>query len=172
MIKYEIWTDSFEIRIGRAENARSLTEREVFDEYLEESANAPRLEKSFSSPEEAEAYFKAHFAKYGTSRSMRGTAGWLLIGQVAYLQADEYDEDGEYIQGGDILMTSSEAYRAKTYYLPADGINPDTIYGGGPMVCISAEEIARLSHEWGVDLMEQMQEATQEDIELFGVYED
>ena len=59
----------------------------------------------------------------------------------------------------------------KTYYLPKEGINPDTIYGGGPMVCISAEEIARLSREWDVDLMEQMTEATPEDVEEYGTYE-
>ena len=59
----------------------------------------------------------------------------------------------------------------KTYYVPKDGINPDTIYGGEPFTCISEEEIKRLSREWGVNLMEQMREATQEDIEEFGVYE-
>lgn len=112
VIKYEIWTDRFEIRIGRTEDARTMTEREVFDEYLAEDANNPHLAGTFDTQEEAEEHFKRYFANYGTSRAVRGTAGWLLVGQVAYLQADEYDEDGEYIQGGDILMTSSEAYEA------------------------------------------------------------
>lgn len=58
----------------------------------------------------------------------------------------------------------------KTYYIPKDGINPDTIYGGEPVICISVEEIKRLSYEWDVNLMEQMREATQEEIEEYGVY--
>ena len=59
----------------------------------------------------------------------------------------------------------------KTYYLPKEEINPDTIYGGGSVVCISAEEIDRLSREWDVDLMEQMQEATRQDIRSYGTYD-
>lgn len=60
----------------------------------------------------------------------------------------------------------------KTYYLPKDGIAPETIYGSEPVVCISAKEISRLSREWEVDLMEQMEEATTEEIEEFGTYDD
>ena len=60
----------------------------------------------------------------------------------------------------------------KTYYLPKDGIDPETIYGSEPVVCISAKEISRLSREWEVDLMEQMEEATPEEIEEFGTYDD
>jgi hypothetical protein len=59
----------------------------------------------------------------------------------------------------------------KIYYLPNDGIDPDTIYGSEPVVCISAKEVARLSREWETDLMEHMREATQEEIEEYGVYD-
>jgi hypothetical protein len=59
----------------------------------------------------------------------------------------------------------------KVYYLPKDGIDPDTIYGSEQIVCISEKEIAWLSREWETDLMEQMREATKEEIKKFGVYD-
>lgn len=60
----------------------------------------------------------------------------------------------------------------KTYYIPKDGIDPVSIYGTEPVVCISAKEVSRLSHEWKVDLMEQMREATPDEIKEFGTYDD
>ena len=59
----------------------------------------------------------------------------------------------------------------KAYYLPKDGVNPDTIYGSEQIVCISEKEVSRLSREWETDLMEQMREATQEEIGKYGVYD-
>lgn len=60
----------------------------------------------------------------------------------------------------------------KTYYIPKDGIDPDTIYGGEPVVCISEKEIARLSREWETDVMEQMRPATSDEIKELGTYDD
>lgn len=57
------------------------------------------------------------------------------------------------------------------YYLPRNEINPDTIYGGGPVVCISADEVRRLSSEWGIDVMEQMRPATDAEIDVYGTYD-
>lgn len=57
------------------------------------------------------------------------------------------------------------------YYLPADSINPDTIYGSGAVVCISEDEIRRLSREWGTDLLAQMREASRQDIRDYGTYD-
>lgn len=57
------------------------------------------------------------------------------------------------------------------YYLPADSINPDTIYGSGAVVCISEDEIRRLSREWGTDLLVQMREASRQDIRDYGTYD-
>ena len=59
----------------------------------------------------------------------------------------------------------------KVYYLPKDGIDPDAIYGSEQIVCISEKEVARLSREWETDLMEQMREATKEEIKECGVYD-
>ena len=60
----------------------------------------------------------------------------------------------------------------KVYYLPKDGIDPDTIYGAETIICLSENEVVRLSREWETDLMEQMREASQEEIEKYGVYDD
>lgn len=57
------------------------------------------------------------------------------------------------------------------YYLPSDSINPDTIYGSGAVVCISEDEIRRLSREWGTDLLAQMREASRQDIRDYGTYD-
>lgn len=57
------------------------------------------------------------------------------------------------------------------YYLPSDSINPDTIYGSGAVVCISEDEIRRLSREWGTDLLAQMREASRQDNRDYGTYD-
>lgn len=57
------------------------------------------------------------------------------------------------------------------YYLPTDNINPDTIYGSGAVVCISENEVRRLSREWGTDLLVQMREASRQDIRDYGTYD-
>lgn len=58
----------------------------------------------------------------------------------------------------------------KTYYLPTDGIDPETIYGNGEIVCIDEAEIRRLSREWDVDLFQQMRPATNDEVAEYGVY--
>ena len=110
MKKYEIMTDNFELRLGRTDDARELTAADVFTEYQEEDANAPALVESFDNIDEARAAFRAHYANYGSTRAVRGEAGWLLLGQVAFLIENEYDEDGDYDQGGDIWEYSAEPY--------------------------------------------------------------
>lgn len=59
----------------------------------------------------------------------------------------------------------------KTFWFMNDGINPDTIYGSGYPVCIDTEELERLSQEWGVDLREQMHEASEDEITEYGIYD-
>lgn len=110
MKKYEIMTDNFELRLGRTDDARELTAADVFTEYQDEDANAPVLVESYDNIDEARAAFRAHYANYGSTRAVRGVAGWLLLGQVAFLIENEYDEDGDYDQGGDIWEYSAEPY--------------------------------------------------------------
>ncbi len=60
----------------------------------------------------------------------------------------------------------------KTYYFINDDINPDTIYGSAYPYCMEQSEVDQLSREWGVDLYEQMHEATESEIAEYGVCED
>lgn len=110
MKKYEIYTDHFELRLGRTRDARSLTPGEVFDEYRAKDANDPHLEASFDTEEAALAEFAANYANRGNTNAVRGVVGWLLCGDVSYIEINEYDEDGEYDYGGDILAFSAEGY--------------------------------------------------------------
>lgn len=110
MKKYEIFTDHFELRLGRTRDARSLTPGEVFDEYRMEDANAPHLEASFNTAEEAMAEFNANYANRKNTDPVRGVVGWLLYGNVAFIEINEYDEDGEYDQSGDVLAFSAGGY--------------------------------------------------------------
>lgn len=60
---------------------------------------------------------------------------------------------------------------SKTYYFINDNVNPDAIYGNGNPVCIDRAETDRLSGEWECDLMEQMHEASEEEIDQYGKYD-
>lgn len=110
MTKYDIMTDNFELRLGRTNEARALTADEVFSEYQAEDANAPMLIESYDNYDDALAAFNKTYANYGSTRAVRGVTGWLLLGQVAFLIENEYDEDGEFDQGGDVWAYSAEAY--------------------------------------------------------------
>lgn len=112
MKKYEIFTDRFELRLGRCSDSRSLTAGDVFGEYRMEDANAPTRVARFASEAEALAAFDAEYKTYGRTHACRGVASWLLTGDVAYLEVNEYDDDDEFDQGGDVIAFSAEAYEA------------------------------------------------------------
>lgn len=59
----------------------------------------------------------------------------------------------------------------KTYYI-CDSENFDNIFGNQYPVCITRTELMRLSTEWECDLMEQFHEASESEIEEYGVYDD
>lgn len=56
-----------------------------------------------------------------------------------------------------------------TYYLPADDVNPDAIYGGEEVTCLTAAEVDRLSREWDTNLWDQMRVASQAEVERYGI---
>ena len=61
----------------------------------------------------------------------------------------------------------------KIYYIAAAD-HADAIYGDQTPICIDLAEVERLAREWGMateELLEQMHEATTEEIEEFGIYE-
>ena len=59
----------------------------------------------------------------------------------------------------------------KYFFINAD-VNPELIYGSDYPTCLSEKAVRALSNEWGVDLFEQMHEASQKEIESYGVFED
>lgn len=56
----------------------------------------------------------------------------------------------------------------KKYYF-ANEWHIESIYGEQNPICIDENEVRRLSAEWGVDLFEQMHEASKEEIKEFGI---
>lgn len=60
-----------------------------------------------------------------------------------------------------------------TYYI-ANPEHEGTIYGNQSIVCLDLAEVQRLAREWDMtteEMMEQMREATAEEIEKCGVYD-
>ena len=111
MTKFEIKTDSFEFRFGTSKHSiPAMTADEVFDTYQIESANDPTLEASFDTLEEAQAEFSKHSSGYGTTYAEKGFTFWLLRGKVAWIEENEYDENGEFNQGGSVVEFSAEGY--------------------------------------------------------------
>ena len=72
----------------------------------------PELRESFDSESEAVAFFRKHYADYGRTRLEHGSTQYLLCGDLAWIERNEYDEDGEFDQGGDVVELSAEPYLA------------------------------------------------------------
>lgn len=61
----------------------------------------------------------------------------------------------------------------KTYYFP-DGKYIDAFFGSAEYICCDMPELERLARDWGVelcDLMEQVHEASADEIAEYGVYD-
>lgn len=58
----------------------------------------------------------------------------------------------------------------KKYYI-CDSDNFDIVFWSGDYVCLDEAEVNRLSAEWETNLMEIMHEATEKEIEEYGVYD-
>ncbi len=111
MTRFEIMTDRFEFRFGKSiESIPAMDAGAVFSAYQMESASEPTLEASFATQEEAEKEFARNYAEYGSTSAKKGFVFWLLCGRVAWLEENEYDDDGEFDQGGAVLAWSAEGY--------------------------------------------------------------
>ena len=112
MTKFEIKTDHFEFRFGTyKQSIPSMTADEVFEEYLSGSCNDPKLEAAFDSLAAAQAEFKAHYAGYGRTYAEKGFNFWLLVGEIAWIEENEYDEDGEFDCSCCTYDVSAEGYK-------------------------------------------------------------
>lgn len=111
MTKYEIKTDRFEFRFGKSKDSvPAMSAGEIFDEYLNLDGNCPELKASYDTLEDARAAFVKHYANYGTTYAQASNVFWLLLGDVAWIEENEYNEYGEFEQGSDIHDFSAEAY--------------------------------------------------------------
>ena len=119
MTKFEIRTDAFEFRMGTKQSRiSSMSASEIMDTYfsgdtrITSNSNDPAARESFDNEDIARAFFRKHYASYGRTRLERGSTEWLLRGKIAWLEQNEYDEDGEFDQGGGVLEFSAEPYNA------------------------------------------------------------
>ena len=111
MTKYVIKTDSFEFRFGTYKNSIPyMNAEEVFNSYLRESCNDPVIRESFDTLDEAWEVFEKNYSFYGSTHAEKGNVFWLLRGDVAWLEEEEYDEDGEFDQSNGIYKFSAESY--------------------------------------------------------------
>lgn len=109
MKKFEIWTDTFEIRLGRRKGD-VWTDVDILAEYHRHD-NEPRLVASFETLDEARAEFRQHYASYGSTHLTSAySGGYLLTGVIAWLEPADYDEDGNLIQVYDWLAESVDPY--------------------------------------------------------------
>ena len=109
MKKYEIWTVSFDVRLGNRKG-EEWTEYELVREFCSQDSD-PQRRTSYTTEEEAREAFAAHWADYGSTRLFSAfSGGYYLSCKIAYLEPAEYDEDGDYIEGGDWVMESVEPY--------------------------------------------------------------
>lgn len=114
MTKYEIMTDTFEARFGTSEaSIQSMSAEDIFDSYISggfSNSNNPQRVASFDTLEEAQAEFSKNYSGYGRTRAEKGFTFWLLRGKVAWIEENEYDEDGEFDQGGSVYSYSAVGY--------------------------------------------------------------
>lgn len=113
--KFEIITDTFEFRFGRNE-IPAMSADEIFETYqscddrITSNSLDPRREASFDTEAEAREAFERDWRDYGETHVSSASIGKLLCGRMAWIEVNEYDEDGEFDQGGDVLELSAEAY--------------------------------------------------------------
>ena len=111
MTKYEILTGSFELRFGTSRDTiPAMSAAEIFSDYQNLPAKCPEIKASFETINEAREEFSAHYKNFGTTYAQAGGAFWLLMGEVAWIEENEYDEDGEFDQGGVVHDFSAAGY--------------------------------------------------------------
>lgn len=112
MTKYEICTDTFEFRFGKAKSSiPDATADEIWSWYSEESCQMPTIVDSFDSLVSAKAEFYEHYANYGETHAVKGSVWWSLRGQVAWIEETIYYDDGDFESDGGTLAVSAEPYK-------------------------------------------------------------
>lgn len=111
MERFEIYTDTFESRFGKYKGSiPTMSGSDIWMEYNCQSCNDPLRVASFENLDDALAFFRENYDDYGRTWAEKGNVWWLLRGQVAWIDRNEYDEDGNFVDGGDLYECSAEAY--------------------------------------------------------------
>ena len=111
MKKFEIMTDNFEFSFFGKQSVPACTPEDILEWYWQGTSNEPQLKASFESLEEARAEFEKYYATYGKTRLVPWTGKqYLLTGELAWIEENEYDDDGEFVYGLDIDDYSAEGY--------------------------------------------------------------
>lgn len=114
MIKYEIYTDSFEFRFGKDKSSiPDATADDIWEWYTEESCQCPEMVGSFDRREDAKAAFNKYYANYGETHAENGNVFWLLRGRVAWIEVNNYDNNGEFDCGVDVIGLSAEPHKGE-----------------------------------------------------------
>ena len=105
MTKYELKSAHVEINLHRK---TSLTAEEIFGYHFNQFDQSGRLLGSFGTLEEA----KAAFEKEKEHCITRSLGHKLVSADVLMIEENEYDEDGEWVSGGDCWTLFAEPYGA------------------------------------------------------------
>ena len=111
MKKFEICTDNFQFEFGKYKaSIPAATPDEIFRWCMERTCIEPKKRASFDTLEEAQAEFAKNYADYGCTRAEKGMIFWLLVGEIAWIEENWYDDDGEFDQGGWTYDVSAQGY--------------------------------------------------------------
>lgn len=117
MKKFEIRTDHFEFRLGTVKaRIPAMSADEIFDTYMSGDTRItsncldPKLEASFDTLEAARDVLARDFKYFAQTRLVKGQTQWLLTGEMAWIEENEYTDDGDFDQGGDVYDVLAEAY--------------------------------------------------------------
>jgi len=118
MTKFEIKTDSFEFRFytRTRDELPAMTAAEILETYqsgdtrITSNSLDPETVGSFDSLEDAKKAFARFYANYGRTAARRADIGYNLAGELAWIEENEFDDDGEFIQGGVVYDYSAEPY--------------------------------------------------------------
>lgn len=109
--KYEIYIDYFQMGRWKTKDLiPELSARDMEDRYwggLYDYSETRRAR--FDTLEEALAEFESHYTNTHT-RAEKTPLGWILRGDVAWVEANEYDEDDEYCGNGETYAFSCDPY--------------------------------------------------------------
>lgn len=120
MTVYEIYTDTFEFRMGSEKSKIPvMTAEEIFDTYqscddrITSNFLCPKLEAQNDEKVDATEIWNEYFANYGSTQLQKGQMQYLLTGRLAYMVEAEYDDDGEFVQELGVLCISAEPYKGE-----------------------------------------------------------